>query len=611
MSEIKISALPVAAALTGAELIPVVQSGTTVQSTTAAVVVPLTTDLANSALTTKGAGQIGFSFAPNYAIGTLGAELKTLGIDITALPYSADKTGVNDCSAALAAVWAAFPGVPIRFPAGTYRFSSTVQLYVTNFASSVFGPGPKIFGDGIGVTIFDNRVANGAMFDVDSNFGDAHATFKGVLGVEMANFTVKTTTSPANSTAIKLRTSYMVKLRQLHITGLTGNGLQISCVVGDNDASNMVKLEQLRIENCLGWGIKADSDPVRNELSFLYLAHVFIQGCGTASASATPPSGGMISKSQMVTMVQCAFTINENCALFIAGQSGIATNYDIIDTTFENNKKRGLYCTGIDSLKARNVQFYNNDGYTSTNACEFDGSAFTVRNIDINGVLVRATVGNNAHTAFKISGANAELNSCRVQRVTWSNYDYAGQTRFSGWQFDKVAQDCDLVALSTVSTGFRPNQTLGRGNKSPLRLRGGAGGTPATAGEWVAFEIPNGGLNISNASLVASTRYYAYLYDNNGVATLELSTTAFVTDTATGYAVKSGDATRLYVGSVQTDAGILFLISAGGWLNPLLVPGSQVGVATYMWCDSTGRLRVRYPVAPASDTDGTVVGTQV
>ena len=570
------------------------------------------TALATALASTAGPNQIGFSYAYNYVVSTLGWSIThTYGIDVTQPPYNADSTGVADSSAAFRAVWAAFPGIPIHAPRGTYRMDTTCQFYVSTFPISVFGSGPKINGDGMGVTIFDNRVANGVMFDVDSTTGDAHATFKGVLGVEFVGFTVKTTTSPVVSSAIKLRTSYMAKLRQLHIIGMTGSGVTIQCSVGDNDGSNMVSLEQIRVENCLAWGLKFDCDSGRNETSFVHMSHVFVQACGTASGAATPPSGGMISKLQVMTMMQCAFTLNENCALFIPGQAGLASNYDLIDTTFENNKKRGLYCTGVNVFRGRNLQFYNNDTYTATNACEFDGAAFSVQNVDIDGVLVRATTGNNAHTAFKISGANAALDTCRVRRVSWANYDFAGQTRFSGWQFDFIPQCCDLVALTTTSVLFRPNQTIPHGNKSPLRLRGGAGGTPSAAGEWIVAEILNAGIGISNASLAASTRYYSYFYDNNGSPMLELSTTAFAIDTATGYPVKSSDATRLYVGSVETDAGSLFKLTAGGWLNPMLMPGSQVGVYNYTWADSTGRARIKYAAVPTTDTDGTVIGTQV
>jgi hypothetical protein len=140
-------------------------------------------------------------------------------------------------------------------------------------------------------------------------------------------------------------------------------------------------------------------------------------------------------------------------------------------------------------------------------------------------------------------------------------------------------------------------------------MRGGGGGVPSTTGEWVAYQVP-GEIGISNSGLAASTRYYMYLYDNSGIPALELSTTAFTYDTETVYPVKTGDATRTYCGSVITDASSLFVTSGAGWLNPSLVPGSQTGVYTFMWTDSSNRLRVRYATAPTSDTDGTIVGTQ-
>ena len=46
-----------------------------------------------------------------------------------------------------------------------------------------------------------------------------------------------------------------------------------------------------------------------------------------------------------------------------------------------------------------------------------------------------------------------------------------------------------------------------------------------------------------------------------------------------------------------------------GWINPTLIAGSQLGVDYYLWADTTGDLRIS-ATAPASDTAGTIVGTQ-
>lgn len=526
------------------------------------------------------------------------------------LRYGADASGTTDSADALTAALDQLKagGSPVRAPAGTYRVDTSATW--SNAAAGTFVPGPHIIGDGIGVTIFDSRVASGYLFDIDSDSGDSHATFKGLLGVRLEGFTILSNSPAATSSGIKLRTAYMASLRHLHIKDLTGNGITIPCVVGDNDGSNMVHMDQIRIEDCDGWGIKLDGDSGHNETSFVSLHQVFVQRCGTTSVAAVPPSGGMTWKGQMLVMDHCAFTLNENCACYIPGQSGLGQTVDMRNTTFENNKVRGLYVTGISAFKGRNLQFYNNDSYTATNACEFDGASYTVRQVDIDGVVVRATSGNSAYTAFKISGSNADLHTCRVRHVVWDNFDYTGQTRFNGWQFDHVPTCGDVVALDATTLLLRPNQTVSRGNTMPLRLTGGGGGTPSSSGEWIAYQLPSSGLTKTNSGLSNTTRYYVYLYDNAAVPTLELSTTAWTTDTSTGYPVKTGDATRLYVGSTITDGSAQFALTGGGWLNPAIVPGSQTGAYTYLWTDSTGDLRVKYATAPTSDTDGTVVGTQ-
>jgi len=535
--------------------------------------------------------------------------VNTGAINITLDPYNADNTGAVDCSSAIAAAWTTSPGVPIYFPPGTYRIDSTLNFYPPSFTSS-FGVGPKLFGAGIGKTIFDNRVVSGPMINVDSD-GGAHATFQGVLGTVLHGFTVKTLGAPASSTAIKLRTAYLPEVSQVHIIGMSGNGIEIPCTVGDNDGSNMVKLRQVRIENCVGWGIKADGDSGRNEMSFLDMEHCFIQGCGATSASTPPPSGGMIWKGQILRMGGCAFTINENVGLYVPGQAGLGNNVDLQSTTFENNKKRGVYCTGISSFKMRNSQVYNNNTYTATNGVEFDGTTYTVRQVEIDGMVVRATSSNNPYTAFKISGSNADTQSCRVRRVVWDNFDYTGQTRFDGWLFDSVRQDCQLITATTTLLEFKPKSGAGTGRSSPLRLSGGGGGVASTSGEWIEYLLASSGLSISNASLSNSTRYYCYLKEASGVVALELSTTVPVVDSLTGYMVKTGDSTRLYIGSVTTDGAGLFVTSGIGWLNPEVIydGASSTGSPYYRWRDSTGDFRVSN-IVPTSDTDGTVVGTQ-
>lgn len=562
--------------------------------------------LSNGASASDGAGMVAFSYARNYAAGTLGSLPRNFGLDMTQPPFNCDPTGAADCSAATNLALTSYPGIPLMFGHGTFRFDSTVSIKSAP-TWGVFGIGAVIRGAGVGSTFFDNRVVNNPLFDVDSaTHGGAYSAN---MGTVFEHFNIMTTTSPVGSTGIRVLNGYQITMNNLVIRGMSQDGIELKNGLYLDDGWNRVNIINVWIDSCARWGIKADGSAGRNEGSYTYLRSVFFQSCGTSSAAAVPPSGGMIWKGQVLVIENSAAANGcQNVALFIKGESGLANTVDLRSFTSENTFKRGIYCTGVKAFKARNIQVYQNDAFQGTTGVEFDGAAYTVDNVDLDGVLIRATVGNNAFTAFKISGANVVLDRCRVRNVSWDNFDYAGQTRFNGWQFDSIPQCCELAVLDGNNIIFRPKAAQSIGNKTPFRLRGGSGGTPSTTGEWVAHEIAPGGVGKTAVGLAASTRYYAYLYDNGGFNALELSTTAAVTDTNTGYLVKTGDATRLYVGSVQTDAGSLFMTAASGWLNPTVIADSQPGTYSYMWFSSTsGALRYKRVTLPTSDTDGVLV----
>lgn len=538
-------------------------------------------------------------------------ELK-LSETISVKDFGAVGDGLTDDTQAIQYAIDASNGRPILVPAGTYKVTSTLT-YQPETYTPVFGAALKIVGDGPFVTYFDNR-ANGPLISMTTS--STISSFNGAVGAVLEGFTIKRTVSTINGVGIYMTAAYNPLIRNVNIDGMSLHGIQIPCVLGDNDGSNMVALEHVRIENCAGWGIKADGDSGFNETSFIYMRHTFIQACGTTSGAYQPPSGGMIWKGQILTMQQCAFTLNENCALWIPGQAGAAQSVDLQGTTFENNKKRGLFCGGISMFKARNIQFYNNNSFVSEVACEFEGSSFVIRQIDIDGVVVRATSGNSPYTAFKLTGANTNFDSCRVRNVTWDNFDYAGQTRFDGWQFDPIPTDEYILEVSSSTEVYvRPNTYIGKGNKIPLRLRGGVGGTPSTTGEWITHQLGASGIFFNPATfpLVAGTRYFLYLYDNNGLPTLEADAGASqITDPTSGYAVKSGDATRYYVGSIVGGGVNGTVATTGiGWLNPTVIANGATNGFAFTWVDSTGDVRIKSNGAlPGSDTDGVLVGTQ-
>jgi len=526
--------------------------------------------LASTTSASGGAGMSGFSYAIDYALNKAGSVLHNLGIDVTQL--GADKTGVLDCSSIVTSALATYPGLPLRFPSGTYRFDSTVNI---NGAPTwgVFGAGIIISGDGPGSTFLDNRVANGPLFSIDS---DSHGgSYHANLGTVIQNLTILTTTSPASSTGVRVLNGYQVTFSNMAVKGMTQDGFLLANGSYSDDGWNRVIFNQVWIEACARWGIKADGSSGRNEGSYTHLTGVFFQTCGTNDSGAVPPtSGAMIWKGQVLTIDSSgAANGNHNVALYIKGDSGLANNVDIRGWTSENTVGRALYCTGVSMLKMRNCQMYQNNSFLGSTGIEFDGSAYTIRNVDIDGIVVRATSGNNPFTAFKISGANANLDNCRVKNVVWDNYDYTGQTRFNGWQFDAIPQQCVFEFIDTTTCRLHPKALGSSGNVMPLRLRGGIGGLASASGEWVPIQIPSTGISITNSGLSNSTQYYAYLYDNTGVSALAWSTVAPQIDTSTGYLVNSGTfattvlvGQALCVGAIQTTGAGAFN-SAPGAIN--------------------------------------------
>lgn len=527
---------------------------------------------------------------------------------VNALDFGADPTGTTDSYAALQAAVTAAEGRVVYVPEGTYLVSNTLSYSApANFGFT--SPGIKIVGDGMTKTFFDHRATNKPLIDIDSRTQGGSYTAQ--MGAVLMEFSIINTASTAGATGIRVVNAYQVKIDHLYIKGMTLDGIEMANGLYADDGWNMISVTQCWIDSCARWGIKADGTSGRNEGSYTYLREVFFQTCGTASNATPPPSGGMIWKGQIMTMEQVAFANGvENVGLFIKGESGLGQTVDLRNTTFENCKKRGLYVTGINVFKGRNLQFYNNNDFTSTEQCEFVGGSFTINQVDIDGVTVRATSGNNACTAFKLSGANVNFDTCRVRNVNWENFDYAGQIRFDGWDFDHVENCGVLVVASSSEVSFKPNTQLPFGNTVPLRLRGPANqtgvGVASTNGEWIEHQLGSGGVVLDISGVAANTRYYVYLYDNDGIPTLSYSTVGWVVGPQ-GYPVLSTNAAFLYVGSFESGASIgTAKTTAGGWLNPITIPGSQVGAGRYVWFDGSTVLRSNASL-PVNDTDGTAV----
>jgi hypothetical protein len=297
---------------------------------------------------------------------------------------------------------------------------------------------------------------------------------------------------------------------------------------------------------------------------------------GLARAS-DPTSGGIGLCADTVEMSSCGFTLNKNVAFATTNISG-SRGYFLYNNDFENNGPVQVHLSRVDTVRLINNEFLNSVANPATFGLILEGINNLVRDVIVEQSFVRAspTSPNSPHIAFYQVGGNVENSGVRVRATSWNNYDYALQSRFVGpWQFDPVRMACTLSWAGPAYLVLSPTKPS-QGNSMPGRLSGGVGGTPSKTGEWISYQVPASGFLVSNAGLVASTMYYVYLYDNNGVATMLCSATGYVTDAVSGYPVKSDDATKLLVGTWATDASINFVQNRSFLcVDPGAGPGSR------------------------------------
>jgi len=331
-----------------------------------------------------------------------------------------------------------------------------------------------------------------------------------------------------------------------------------------------------------------------------------------------PQSGGMRWKGQLVHQDQCGFTVNQNCAFFVKGQSGLGIGVLTHAVTWENNYRRHVFCTGITNWRSEVCQFHGNQSYKTWAGVDFDAQDYTIRGVQWVNTKVRARLGEGF--AFRLAGTNAAGNSCRVRTTLWDDFDYTGQRRFIGWQFDQVEDDCLLRNAGATAVTFGPPSGFATGNKTVLRMRGPdnsvAGGVASRTGEWVEWRIPNTGVTLLNSSLddegaaiTANTLYNIYLYDDDGTPKIVASTVAETIDTTHGYMVKTTNSSKRWIGRIKTEsASTDFIQTSTQFLVPLTLSGSQLGVGEHFWWDPTngGRYWQKSGTLPTTTSGGTV-----
>jgi YD repeat-containing protein len=366
--------------------------------------------------------------------------------------YGAKGDGSTDDTTTIQAAITAAAGKDVYLPAGTFVVTANVNYSTTGS----FVSGLRLRGAGPELTYIDNRVASAACITSQSS---SSGNFQ--LGGYIRDLTIKTTTSPVTSHGIDLKAVYNYRVSNVHVIGLSGDGMRITCALGDNDAANNVVFDGCRFETC-NYGLNCNFSSGITQPSFIRVENCLFSQCTTAGYRFVGLQG---------TLINCGFVLcgvgllmpynNSNNAQFFA-----ATN------SFENN---GTPQIQIDSLQGG--EFYGTEIASTVTASTAgiymaQSGSGTVQGCRIEGTRVRVGAGYNPHTMFTL-GANATLNS--IANTFWQTYDATGQTRYNSNASaygNRVSDSFDAVQVGSAAGVSSLTLANGANNNVALPLDG-------------------------------------------------------------------------------------------------------------------------------------------
>lgn len=491
---------------------------------------------------------------------TLDLIYQQIGVTSNPVFYAVDygvKTDGNvytaQFQAALDAVKAAGGGRLIIPRGGFYTGPVT---YTTT--GSPFAAGVQIEGQGQEVSIIRLQGNNAYLFTQDCTNPSSFQS-----GITFKKFQI--VANGTNAGGISIHQAAYANFEDMRILA-TASG--VSCTAaGDPTGSFFLTFNRCRFDNCAStagcFGLDIYPSGTASEISQVRIENCQFESCGVVGAAVTPPtSGAMRWRGLTCQIVNTAFTTNNNVALYVAKPSAggaSAVGLTINGCDFENTNSTVLphiyVDAGIRGMSLDNCEFLNNDSFICRGGLWFETTAGVVGNVMVGSsgaTRVRATTGNNNYIAFKQSGtaANWMGETCRVRNINYVTFDGTGQTRFSGlWQFDLIPGQCKLTVSALGTVLLAP---VGVGNTMPIKLK--------AAGEWVAYQVPSGGISAAGLTgLTANTQYYFYLSNFSAssapvVGTILLSATVPTMDASSGYQVSSSQPEILFLGSFISDA---------------------------------------------------------
>lgn len=485
-------------------------------------------------------------------------------------------------------------GGKIVLPRGS--FSCGAVTYSTAVAVVSLTQGIQIEGQGQEATTIVFTGTSSFLFTQSATTGTAWQA-----GVTFKKF--KISAAGVGSGGISIFRAAYVNIEDMRIL-VQGTGIY-NTASGDPDSTFNGNIKRVRFDNCgkvAGtFGLDIFPGGTAVEISSWRIENCQFEANGVAGAVANPPtSGAMRWRGLICQIVNCAFTANNNVALYVA-KSGSPSNLIIEGTSFENTTSTVHPHIFVDSsirqMKISNSEILNNDSFVCQGGYWFDSTSGVQGNITIDSIKVRVSTGNNPFVAFRQLGTagNWMADFNRIRNVNWQLFDGTGQTRFSGWKFDTVPGQCALTVSALGTVKLAPT---GYGNTMPLKLK--------ATGEWIAYQVPTAGITASGLTgLSANTPYFFFLQDaglTSPTGSVVLSALSPTMDTNHGYNVGNTQSEILFLGSFTTNSSGDITINSPGYswypagaalLTPWTVytPVVTAGSGTPTTVTATGRFK--------------------
>ena len=426
--------------------------------------------------------------------------------------------------------------------------SFNVGIHNSKF-DTILGTCVNAAGNVLELTNFtvDDRTAFNVCGTLPGNFGASHSL-------------VISSISNASTATVSTATAHNLLLNdKVYISGVTGmtlaNGFYRACGSVGGSTFNLCDLNSNLINTTSLGSYNASSGSEYLAWRPPTIANGVIAGGGGCLAWM-----GLIGTFKNIDFTQC-----NNFSMYFA-EIGSSDNASIENVDFENTYGVGLYAASVAAGTLKNFECLDASGIGFTTNCVEEGTGFAGGGVSNFLIDVGKVRSNNAPvTAFEqlyntnIGATFQDTN--RVRNITWQSFDAAGQVRRSGFVDDPIPGQVQFSISATNTVKLVP---MGQGGTLPLHRKAN--------GEWIAFHVPPAGITGAvTGGLAATTAYNCYAYDAAAANSPDAlgfecnATASTVSPDGFGFKIKTGDTSRVFIGTATTDG-------SGNFQSSLFMP---------------------------------------